>query len=438
MVNGILQALGSVASVFAWLLARGADLASELWRQAVLAVRFVKNAVGEILSWALTQAKAVFETIVKAIESVGTAIAEVIDWALAAGSAALDLLGEITVRIGNSLSYVLSYIEHDVLPAIAAVIKGALRAGAAIAGIIGWAVERALATLKTAVEALLAAGATIGQLVVATLLHPGDALANLLKALDALGHAFSTIANDVWSIGGEAWERFVLAAKEVGRAVVDILEAALEIVGGALASAVAILLRTLASYREMSAQEKADAALVFGPALDLSDVFVATESLTNDVIFGIQDFFTGNPDSRAFVTDTLINFDVSDGPLERRKMIHELTHVWQFKTTGPFYLVEAIHAQMTSEGYNYGYDEGVSSVSIVTDYSGTTKNEDAGEATGEGGQDDLIAAGGDFDSFNREQQGQILMHWFVRAVLQARPAADVAAWEPYVQAVRAS
>ena len=129
----------------------------------------------------------------------------------------------------------------------------------------------------------------------------------------------------------------------------------------------------------MTAQEIAEAKIVFGNTLDYDHIYFASESLLNDIIFGIQDFFSGNPESRAFVTDTLVNFDVDDG-IERHTMIHELTHVWQFAVTGPFYMSEAIHAQVAGAGYNYGYDEGVSNVTIPVDYAGNTETLDAGES----------------------------------------------------------
>ena len=137
------------------------------------------------------------------------------------------------------------------------------------------------------------------------------------------------------------------------------------------------------------------------------------------------------------MTDTLVNFDVDEG-IERHTMIHELTHVWQFAVTGPFYMSEAIHAQVAGAGYNYGYDEGVSNVTIPVDYAGTTESLDAGDVTGLNAEPELIAAGGDFEAFNREQQGQITMHYFVRRVLQGRPAAEYAAWQPYIDVVQAA
>ena len=61
-------------------------------------------------------------------------------------------------------------------------------------------------------------------------------------------------------------------------------------------------------------------------------------------------------------------------------MIHELTHVWQGVVDGPVYMVQALEAQASGEGYNYGYSN---------------------PQNGEGAQDELVAAAGNFGSFNR-------------------------------------
>jgi hypothetical protein len=150
---------------------------------------------------------------------------------------------------------------------------------------------------------------------------------------------------------------------------------------------------------------------VYADALDLDTIRVSAEDLTNDIIFGLQDWARGRTDSRAFTTMTLINFDVDDG-ITPATLIHELCHVWQAVVDGPFYLVQAIHAQNTSASYNYGYTNA---------------------ANGDGGEDDLLAANGDFESFNREQQGQIMMHYFVRRYQEARPTPQ---WQPYVDFVQ--
>src|SRR5205085_9409057 len=197
--------------------------------------------------------------------------------------------------------------------------------------------------------------------------------------------------------------------------------AALEAAGAAVGAAISIVLSTLGGYRPMTAQERTEAQLVFEDALDYDHIYFSVDDIMNDIIFGIQDFFSGHPESRAFVTDSLVNFDVDDG-LRRSTMIHELTHVWQYQTSGSEYLADAVYAQATGDGvgdsgYNYGYDESAPGVVLPIDWSGNTITENGGDAIGVGGEDDLAAAHGDFDSFNPEMQAQIVMHWYARKIL---------------------
>ncbi len=87
--------------------------------------------------------------------------------------------------------------------------------------------------------------------------------------------------------------------------------------------------------------------------------------------------------------------------------------MWQGVVDGPVYMVDALEAQLVGEGYNYGYDDA---------------------ATGEGGQPELQAAGGNLTSFNREQQAQIIMHYWRRKFGSATPM-DTADWQPYADVV---
>ena len=69
MVNGVLKALGPVGDVLDWVPTQAAPAADRLYREAVLAIRYVKKSVDEVLEWAAAKTAAVFEGIVKAIES---------------------------------------------------------------------------------------------------------------------------------------------------------------------------------------------------------------------------------------------------------------------------------------------------------------------------------------------------------------------------------
>src|SRR5262249_32422736 len=126
---------------------------------------------------------------------------------------------------------------------------------------------------------------------------------------------------------------------------------------------------------------------------------------------------------RAFTTMYLINFASWD-KLSMPTLVHESTHVWQGVVAGPVYMVEALEAQLMGQGYNYGYTEDAN-----------------GQDTGEGAQAELQAAGGDFSKFNREQQAQIIMHYYTRKFVphfdpQHQPVTlDVSAWQPYANQV---
>jgi hypothetical protein len=76
-------------------------------------------------------------------------------------------------------------------------------------------------------------------------------------------------------------------------------------------------------------------------------------------------------------------------------------------------MVQALEAQLSGEGYNYGYTD---------------------SDTGEGGQDDLVAAGGELATINREQQAQIIMHYW-RRKFGSTPPLDATEWEPYASVV---
>ena len=94
----------------------------------------------------------------------------------------------------------------------------------------------------------------------------------------------------------------------------------------------------LNGFRKLTPAERADVEGVFGSSLDYEHIYLSTDSPTNRIFFGIQDFFTGNPDSRAFTTGNLINVDVGDPPINRPTLVHESTHVWQNQNVGPIYM----------------------------------------------------------------------------------------------------
>ncbi|MBK9369678.1 MAG: hypothetical protein IPN01_25835 [Deltaproteobacteria bacterium] len=435
LVNGVLQALGPVGDIFEWLIDRGEALASTLWREATLAIRYVKKNLTDVFDWALAKGQAFVNRMVEIAEDIGSALTEVYDWAVAAGTTALERVGEATVRLGNSIGYALDWLSQDAIPAIGKFVKGALDAGGALTEFVAWAAKRTVTIVTEVVLGALEAGYTLGVLISETMKHPDQALENLLRAFDALGKTLEDLFQAAIVETGEQFlQEVVKTAKAIGHAVKDMLMAVLEVALGAIGTVVMILTRMLSSARQLTPEERDDVAFVYGDSLNLDEIWLATESITNDIIFGVQDFFSGNPESRAFVTASLINYDVDDG-MSRATLIHEVCHVWQHGVTGPFYMAEAIGSQL-GEGYNYGHEDTSDVIEVIQDYAGTTQMERRGSAAGFGGEAALIAANGDFESFNREQQAEIVMHWFVRQRL-VTPPMDVAAWQPYIDVVRA-
>ena len=69
----------------------------------------------------------------------------------------------------------------------------------------------------------------------------------------------------------------------------------------------------LASYRPMTAQEIADARTVFGDKLDYETSSSPPRASPTTSCSASRTSSPANPESRAFVTDNLVNFDVDEG-----------------------------------------------------------------------------------------------------------------------------
>lgn len=448
-VNGIIENLGPIGDILDFVLTQIEDAASELWRRTLLAIRFAADSLLDVLDWMADQTDMVFEAIITAWESIGESLITLYEWAITAGNAVWWAIGEATQTIGNSIYYVYNFLTTSGVEFIFDFTRGLLDAGMAVAGFIAWAVEQSIEIVGDILRAALDAGVTIGEMLIDIAQNPADSMNIFMQAMQDLGQTLDDVLQAVFVETAEEFlDEAVTALTEIGNALIDILEATLRLGGAFLANIIANLLNRLGTYRSLTAEERADAELVFGNSLDYELISLSNEDPLNWIIFGIQDLFTGNPDSRAFVTGNLINFDPSDNNFDRSTLIHELTHVWQFRTIGGIYMANAIVSQGSGDcftsGYNYGYSgTQPDTINIERDYSGTfTGTREHGCETGRDGEAALNDAGGDLMAFNEEQQGQIIMHWFVRTQLQVIDDAtgtpvvlDSAAWDPYQQFV---
>ena len=93
--------------------------------------------------------------------------------------------------------------------------------------------------------------------------------------------------------------------------------------------------------------------------------------------------------------------------------VHELTHVYQYERVGSIYIPEALHAQHTAAGYNYGGAKGLV----------------AAQANGQ-----------HYANFNREQQAQIAEDYYDLVITQggaSLSSQERAAYEYYINELRA-
>ena len=426
MVNAIIRRTGRFGEVLDWVLTQAEDSVTELWEDALQAARFGGQRILDAVAWAVDRADDALDAILNAWETMGENLIDFYEEAArlarSGTDAVFERIAEATVRLENSVLYALKYLEKDFLPGMADFVKGALAAGYELAELV---IDLASLTAQGAIRgfrALLDLGQSLGDLLVATMRNPEDLLANLLAALDEADRTLEELYRVViHETGGQYEQAVTQTLRDLERPIGEMLDAALEVGFGAVDTVLATLLSNLASYRPMTAAEIATARLVYGDTFDYDRIYFSQESLSNDILFEVQSWWESS--SRAFVTNTLVNFDASGGgTLDDDTMIHELCHVWQFQDTGPFYMAEAVHAQQWGAGYNYGYTD-----------------DRAGKDTGSGGEVSLTQVFVDhpgltdrevFETFNREQQAEIVMHYYVRRHAST-PSLDFQPWLPF-------
>ena len=129
VVNGVLKALGPVARLLDWVLDQAGVSRWTPDREAILAIRFVKDRIVPRPSiWAATKGHW-FQRFWRALEIIGATILTAIAWAAAAGDAALESLGEATVRLQNSRELLLTSSRMTPSKAFAQLLRGAQARG---------------------------------------------------------------------------------------------------------------------------------------------------------------------------------------------------------------------------------------------------------------------------------------------------------------------
>ncbi len=151
--------------------------------------------------------------------------------------------------------------------------------------------------------------------------------------------------------------------------------------------------------RSMTEYEIRQARRVFKDAITYNDVTIAEGSISAKI---------GSVGGYARTVGNTIYFPAGS-TRSMALMIHELTHVWQYQTTGWTYAPKALWAQVV-EGYSYTPEGQTPEQALI----------------------DARADGKTLTDFNKEQQGDILADYFRR--LQG--SKDVTAFEPFANDVK--
>jgi hypothetical protein len=298
-----------------------------------------------------------------------------------------------------------------VVSAIGKFVKGGLEAGAAAAEFLTWAVGRSVEAIAQVVDALIEGAVTITQILADTVVHPQSFVTNVMRALRAAGQTLNKIAGAFDSLVEDTLRKAIKALLAIGEAAKDIALAVIEVVAGAFMLAFAILLELTGTFRPMAAAERREARRVFGASLPYDQIHISI----GDWLADLSSKLVGAPNAITtmrivhFPSGTVLKLNPATGD-NYDWMIHELTHVWQGETTGPFYMAHAVWSQKMGEGY---------------DYQGKFPSREAALQA-------AFAAGKKFTDFNPEQEGDILAHYYGRLC----QGLDTSAWDPYVAEVR--
>jgi hypothetical protein len=409
LVRGLLQALMALGLGVLQILSAVAGQLLDVVQPVIAALRALSHTVRAILLEAVKLAGAAARLVIQALLALGTTLGALLAEVAGLVAATLRTVLSLLLQLGYGVLQLLAAVANAVDAVLRAVVSGLLELGQALAGLVLAAVQLGLQACHRVFAALLAIGRRATEILVALVGRTVSALRTGLEALLAMGIALAAIVADVLLNVAEGFRRgFFEGLIALGKAPVELLRAA-ALGGTALALlGCTVLLEIFGGHRGLTRVERAEAARIFGVAIDLDRVKIAVASLPADIINHLND-------DRPFTSMYIINFG-SGAQVDMGTLIHELTHVWQGVQEGPLYMTRALEAQLTA---------GVSALF----HSGEYNDSAAYRVT----DDMLISANGDFSRFNPEQQASIVeFYWQIKfngAPSSGGPAIELL--EPY-------
>jgi len=357
------------------------------------------DTIGKVVNWTADK----LADFVEGLIASGRKVAEILGEAVKKGVAAVRKFARAVLDAGRSLTEVLAWAATQVATTVKEVVDEVLKAGRRVAQIVSAVASQVASVVRVTIRALVQLGRQVREIVDAAVSLAAGAVEQIFKALQLAGKTLAEVAKELVRFTGETLKKLVVglykafrqaadiliafmkdqlstlrmvlegllaAGLQLGRAVADIvthvaeqfrkgffqglialgkspfliMKAALETTGGVAALALATLLDVLGGHRELTAEEKRQATRIYGTSIDLSRVKVAVASIPADLINLVNG-------GRPFTTMYVINFS-SKEKIDMKTLIHELAHVHQGVVDGPVYMIQAIEAQLGSEGYN--------------------------------------------------------------------------------------
>ena len=422
---------GDLKHVLEWLEAAGAVLNQNLGTKAEGtaggAVKWVgdqlKKAAGKVVDVATSMVNTVADAVKAAGKSIAHVVEQVVNWT---GDRLRDAVRAL-ITAGHTIGSLLEEAVKKGLNALDKFVQAVLAAGQSILSVLQWAAGKAMDTVKAALKAVLAAGRKVAEIMAQAVRMAANAVKQVAQALYQLGKKvgeilssiastaasiIQTVLQGLFQIGVQLADAVIAVCTDVvegfrkgfiqglialGKAPLQIFEAALK--GGVSVAmlAFAALLEAFGGHRPLNALEIGEARKVCGWSIPLERVKVAVASLPSDLIHKING-------DRAFTTMYVINFaswNNIDANLDI--LIHELTHVWQATTAGPVYMIEALCSQFFGRGYT------------VSDA-------------------DLAKAKGNFNKLEREQQAEVVRFYY-KGKFQGDKSVDFKKFEALAAAV---
>ena len=401
--------LARVRNVISAFIALGKGV-SDIVAEAVKATRTVIKKVmegllslgrqlSELVVAAVNLAVTATAKVVAELLRLGRSVAQIMAAALAQSTVALRKIAHALIRAAANVVDVLNSVANAASALIHAAIRGIIDAGVKVLNLARQVSAFAGEKLRIFVIALYDATKDLANIIKGFVANTVSAARTLIEALLAAGANYiKSVVAILKNVATGNYENFFEALKALGKGLLEVAVQSLKLGGAILVAAFSTVLEVFGGHRPLSAEERKEAEKIFGVSIDLSRIKIAVASIPADIILA----FNGG---RPFTTMYVINFR-SGATISMKTLIHELTHVWQAKVTGPIYAVDALHAQLTL---------GADAYKVV--------------------DKDLINAKGDFSKFNPEQQATIVDRYWAAKFGGITPANPVELLEPYAKQV---